>query len=212
MPASALIVVSHGFVPHSLHDRGPRKNKGEYCCPNRPTCPKQRSMKGLSYENDVKLSRLKELLSTDLKGKKVLVFSYYKDTTRYLYKHIGHPDSPHAVEFCKQLGGTHVRRMDSGASPKDRVRIVQHFAPKSNNQPDLSGSEKEIDILISTDVLSDGQNLQDCGFMINYDLHWKEITSAESLHKAPLNIVILDSVSEHEDADALLAAFREFLP
>lgn len=129
-------------------------------------------IKDLSYENDVKLSRLKELLSTDLKGKKVLVFSYYKDTARYLYKHIGHPDSPHAVEFCEQLGGIHVRRMDSGASPKERVRIVKHFAPKSNNQPEISGTEKEIDVLISTDVLSEGQNLQDCGYMINYDLHW----------------------------------------
>jgi hypothetical protein len=62
--------------------------------------------------------------------------------------------------------------MDSGASPKDRTRIIEAFAPQSNRRPELSGSEEEIDILISTDVLSEGQNLQDCGHLLNYDLHW----------------------------------------
>jgi superfamily II DNA/RNA helicase len=62
--------------------------------------------------------------------------------------------------------------MDSDADPRERSRIVRLFAPKSNNAAELTGSEKEIDILISTDVLSEGQNLQDCGYLINYDLHW----------------------------------------
>src|SRR5256714_4999044 len=62
--------------------------------------------------------------------------------------------------------------MDSGADPKERLRIVRGFAPKSNGQPDWVGTDKEINILISTDVLSEGQNLQDCGVLVNYDLHW----------------------------------------
>ena len=49
---------------------------------------------------------------------------------------------------------------------------MQAFAPKSNERPEWSGTEKEIDILLSTDVLSEGQNLQDCALLINYDLHW----------------------------------------
>ena len=44
------------------------------------------------------------------------------------------------------------------------------FAPRSNGREELIGSEKEVDILISTDVLSEGQNLQDCGILVNYDL------------------------------------------
>ena len=48
---------------------------------------------------------------------------------------------------------------------------MQAFAPKSNERPEWSGTEKEIDILLSTDVLSEGQNLQDCALLINYDLH-----------------------------------------
>src|SRR4030042_3350274 len=62
--------------------------------------------------------------------------------------------------------------MDSGASPSERIGLIQCFAPRSNNKLQLVGSDKEVDILISTDVLSEGQNLQDCGLLINYDLHW----------------------------------------
>ena len=46
------------------------------------------------------------------------------------------------------------------------------FAPRANHKAEIAGSEQEIDLLISTDVLSEGQNLQDCGVLVNYDLHW----------------------------------------
>ena len=129
-------------------------------------------IKNITSEKDAKLQRLKDLLSKDLRGEKVLIFSYYKDTARYLYRNLGHPDNPKAVKFCDQLGGVSMRRMDSGADPKERLRIIQAFAPKANDKPEWKGTEKEINILISTDVLSEGQNLQDCGHLVNYDLHW----------------------------------------
>lgn len=62
--------------------------------------------------------------------------------------------------------------MDSGADVRERAHLVAQFAPHANHKPGIVGTEKEIDILISTDVLSEGQNLQDCGILINYDLHW----------------------------------------
>ena len=131
-------------------------------------------VKDIRAEDDAKLARLTELLTTDLRGKKILIFSYYKDTARYLYRHLGHPDNPKASGRTQgsPLQGVTVRRMDSGADPKERTRIVQGFAPKANDKPDWVGTDKEIDILISTDVLSEGQNLQDCGHLVNYDLHW----------------------------------------
>lgn len=129
-------------------------------------------VKDIGAERDAKLNRLKELLSNALLGEKVLIFTYYKDTARYLYRHLGHPDNPDADVFRTQLGGPLIRRMDSDSSPRDRGRYVRAFAPKANDSPDLVGTEKEIDILISTDVLSEGQNLQDCGYLVNYDLHW----------------------------------------
>ena len=129
-------------------------------------------IKNITPDRDSKLIRLKELLSKDLKGKKVLIFSYYKDTARYLYRNLGHPDNPKALKFCHQLGGLSIRRMDSGADPRERLHIIQAFAPKANGKTEWIGTEKEIDVLISTDVLSEGQNLQDCGHLVNYDLHW----------------------------------------
>jgi superfamily II DNA or RNA helicase len=129
------------------------------------------SISAITPEQDTKLMRLKELLAGDLRGQKVLIFSYYKDTVRYLYKHLGGSDEG-AVQWRTSVGDPHIRRMDSGADAKERARLVAHFAPRANHQTNIAGSADEIDILISTDVLSEGQNLQDCGILINYDLHW----------------------------------------
>ena len=126
-------------------------------------------IKDINPEKDAKLQVLKRLLSEDLKGQKVIVFTYYRDTARYLYREL---TGEHGQEFRKRAGNPSIRRMDGGASPAERARIIESFAPVSNNRPDLKGSEKEVDILISTDVLSEGQNLQDCGIVVNYDLHW----------------------------------------
>lgn len=126
-------------------------------------------IRDIGPEQDAKLRVLKKLLSEDLKGQKVLVFTYYRDTARYLYRQLG---DEQGLESGKKVVHPLMRRMDSGASPVERVKLIESFAPRSNNRPDLANSDKEVDILISTDVLSEGQNLQDCGMLINYDLHW----------------------------------------
>ena len=128
-----------------------------------------RLVDGITPDQDAKLQALRQLLSKDLKGQKVIVFTYYRDTARYLYRELG---GDQGTNFRKQAEEPSIRRMDGGASPSERSRLIQAFAPQSNNRPDLVGSDTEVDILISTDVLSEGQNLQDCGVLINYDLHW----------------------------------------
>lgn len=119
-------------------------------------------------ENDGKLEALKDLLAGELAGKKVLIFSTFKDTTRYVHRCLTSDDGWH-----EQAGEPLVRRIDSGNHPNERGGILGHFAPVAN---DAQVSEKDqIDILVSTDVLSEGQNLQDCGVIINYDLTWNPI-------------------------------------
>lgn len=118
-------------------------------------------------ESDKKLIRLHDLLTENLSDQKVLIFTSYKDTARYLYEQIGRSE-----HFLSRLGGRHIRVIHGGTDGATRVRIVKAFAPRSNEQPELAGTPQEIDILISTDVLSEGQNLQDCAHLINYDLHW----------------------------------------
>jgi superfamily II DNA or RNA helicase len=129
------------------------------------------AIKPIKAEQDAKLNRLKELLVGELKGQKVLLFTYYKDTARYLYRELCSAE-PTAVEWREQAGQPNIRRMDSGADTKERATLVAQFAPVANGRPELVGTDKEVDIMISTDVLSEGQNLQDCGVLINYDLHW----------------------------------------
>jgi superfamily II DNA or RNA helicase/HKD family nuclease len=126
-------------------------------------------IKDIAPEKDAKLARLKDLLANELKGKKVLLFTYYKDTARYLYRELGQDKGK---KWRKSIGDPTIRRMDSGEPPKERQRLIQAFSPISNGKPEISGTENEVDVMISTDVLSEGQNLQDCGILLNYDLHW----------------------------------------
>ncbi len=128
-----------------------------------------RLVNSITPDQDAKLQTLKQLLSKDLKSQKVIVFTYYRDTARYLYREL---EGEKGKDFRSQADEPLIRRMDGGAAPSERVRLIQAFAPQSNNRPDLVGTSTEVDILISTDVLSEGQNLQDCGVLVNYDLHW----------------------------------------
>ncbi|HEY5867180.1 MAG TPA: helicase-related protein, partial [Candidatus Tectomicrobia bacterium] len=98
-----------------------------------------------------------------------IIFTYYKDTARYLYQVLMSDENKN---WRARLGNPHIRRIDSNIQTTDRSRIIVNFAPVANGYPDIVGTDREVDLLISTDVLSEGQNLQDCGYLINYDLHW----------------------------------------
>lgn len=120
-------------------------------------------------KRDAKAERLKDLLANDLCGKKTLIFTSYKDTARYLQQVLDDD------AWLKAAGEPHVRRIDSSNHPEERMGIVAAFAPNAMAGTATPTDERQIDILISTDVLSEGQNLQDCGVMINYDLTWNPI-------------------------------------
>jgi hypothetical protein len=115
---------------------------------------------------------LKDLLTGDLKGRKLLIFTHYKDTARYIHRELTDPKSPVGRSLKERLGKVKMHRIDSDADASERKQIIPAFSPKSNDHSDWKGTEKEIDILVSTDVLSEGQNLQDCATLLNYDLHW----------------------------------------
>jgi superfamily II DNA or RNA helicase len=116
---------------------------------------------------DAKLQRIKALLTEDLRGKKVVLFAYYRDTARYVHRELTKDEA-----FLAAAGHPRIAIMDGQVDPATRTRRLVRFAPRANNRPELTGGENEIDLMISTDVLSEGQNLQDCGHLVNYDLHW----------------------------------------
>jgi superfamily II DNA or RNA helicase len=116
--------------------------------------------------HDDKLRKLIRLLkSKELAGEKILVFTEFADTGRYL------------VRQLREAGIEGVEGVDSGTKGS-RADIIQRFAPYYNgsSSPELTRKgKKEITVLISTDVLSEGLNLQDASRMINYDIHWNPV-------------------------------------
>lgn len=116
---------------------------------------------------DAKLQRLKTLLAADLRGQKVLIFTYYKDTARYLYRGLTTDE-----QWLKETDKPNIRRVDSSVKTADRLHLIEAFAPEASGHPHIKGTTQEVNILVATDVMSEGQNLQDCGCLINYDLHW----------------------------------------
>ena len=107
---------------------------------------------------DTKLDALYELLVTKYSGRKVLVFSQFADTVRYLEAQLKSRD-------VKAMSGV-------TGETSDPSQLAWRFSPASNSKLDTIPTEQELRILISTDLLSEGQNLQDCSVVVNYDLPW----------------------------------------
>jgi superfamily II DNA/RNA helicase len=114
---------------------------------------------------DRKLQALGELLVKDRvfenDGKKCLVFTQYMDTAEYLYRNLKEQMEKQGLKISILTGKT---------ASKEREKIIMAFAPKANKLQ--TGLVPETDLLISTDVLSEGQNLQDANYVVNYDLPW----------------------------------------
>jgi superfamily II DNA or RNA helicase len=122
----------------------------------------------ITPDEDAKLNRFKEELLSKSKKGKVIVFSYYADTLKYVFEKLKEDE-----EFMNRLNKK-VEMIYGGVSIGKRQEILERFAPKANisGEDTISGTDRELDIIFSTDVLSEGQNLQDANIMINYDLHW----------------------------------------
>jgi len=122
-------------------------------------------VEAVQVEKDDKLKTLRNLLNrNDIKGKKVLIFSQFADTVQYLYDQLNPQGKNEEIEAIYS------------ESDLSKLKIVARFAPKAN--PELQHrrrGEKDIQILISTDVLAEGLNLQDGNIVINYDLHWNPV-------------------------------------
>jgi superfamily II DNA or RNA helicase len=116
--------------------------------------------------HDDKLQKLTRLLrSKDLAGQKVLIFTEFADTARYLRRQLD------------KVGLEGVAQVDS-ATKANRTDVIQRFSPYYNEHTSKMLSDQgrdEIRTLISTDVLSEGLNLQDASRMINYDIHWNPV-------------------------------------
>jgi hypothetical protein len=131
-------------------------------------------------ERDAKLADLKILIADKIKNpingsnKKVIVFTAYADTAKYLYEQLfGWAEKTYKINTALVAGSEN--KTTFGKNTFDDILV--NFSPRSKGRQKLKNmpTDGEIDLLIGTDCISEGQNLQDCDFLINYDIHWNPV-------------------------------------
>ena len=134
----------------------------------------------VTVERDDKLATLKRVLQEKVRtaprdkdgraNRKALVFTTFADTAQYLYEHIS--------DWVREELGVHIALVTGGSGNRSSsgetgfMEILSRFAPRAQQAESDGG---EIDIVIATDCLSEGQNLQDCDLVVNYDIHWNPV-------------------------------------
>lgn len=140
-----------------------------------------KAMAMITPEEDAKLQHLKGHILNKIKSpinagnKKIIVFTAFADTAGYLYKNL--------AEQMHEEYGLHSARITGKDSPKNTLKpgydfqsLLTLFSPRSKEKHLIMPQESgEIDLLIATDCISEGQNLQDCDYLINYDIHWNPV-------------------------------------
>ena len=136
----------------------------------------------IDSQRDNKLKILKENITHKVNNpingnnRKVIVFTAFADTAEYLYKNISiWAKDLFKIESCL-ITGSGTNQTTLAKCQKDLNSLLTNFSPisKSRDKTDPDAT-KEIDILIATDCISEGQNLQDCDYLINYDIHWNPV-------------------------------------
>ena len=139
------------------------------------------SMNKVTPADDAKLQHVKSLILGKLANpinpgnKKILLFTAFADTADYLYANL----APELLE----IQHLHSAKVTGSAAPKSTLKktydfqeLLTLFSPRSKEKAIvLPGEPAEIDLLIGTDCISEGQNLQDCDYLINYDIHWNPV-------------------------------------
>jgi len=113
---------------------------------------------------DKKYERFLELVLKPNRAQKMLIFSEFSETVKYLYQR-SRREFPNIT--CAMVA--------SSVTSDEKADIIRRFAPKAQTLAGLADHEKEISLLFTTDVLSEGQNLQDAHIIVNYDFHWNPV-------------------------------------
>jgi len=139
--------------------------------------------KKVSPSRDAKLEILKEIIQKKIKhpingdNNKLLIFTAFADTANYLYDNLADWIKAEFAMHVAMVTGSDINRSTlRSLRRKDLNSILTSFSPRSKERAKIYPEMKEeIDILIGTDCISEGQNLQDCDFVINYDIHWNPV-------------------------------------
>lgn len=138
--------------------------------------------KVIKSPEDEKLRHLKSLIQNKINNpinpnnKKVIVFTAFADTAKYLYENLSKWALNELGIYSALVTGTGDNKTDMPGIRKDLASIITSFSPISKERAKIDSSlTDEIDLLIATDCISEGQNLQDCDYLVNYDIHWNPV-------------------------------------
>ena len=156
--------------------------------------------RAVTPDRDAKLGALRTLIAEktgagqiNSGNRKVLVFSAFADTVTYLYDQLA-PDLQRSHGLtCAQVTGTRNRVTGKRRARGGFEDILGRFSPRSKETNALADREGEIDIVFATDCISEGQNLQDCDCVVNYDVHWNPVRLVQRFGRVDR----LGSTNEH---------------
>ena len=138
-------------------------------------------MRKVTSDRDLKLQALTRIIEDKAAqpinpgNRKVLVFSAFADTANYLYRELAPALTAAGLETAMITGSGHGAKTTLGTG-FDFQQIMSMFSPRSKQRHLIMPKEtRDLDVLIGTDVISEGQNLQDCDYLINYDIHWNPV-------------------------------------
>lgn len=140
------------------------------------------AVEDITPEHDQKLNQLSDLIREKITNplnpgnKKVLVFSAFADTVDYLCTNLSERIYEEFGLHSAMITGSDGTKTTVPKLPKDIHTVLTCFSPLSKDKHLIMPDEKaEIDLLFATDCISEGQNLQDCDYLVNYDIHWNPV-------------------------------------
>lgn len=136
-----------------------------------------RQARSVTPDRDAKLEELRRIIAAKRANPinggnmKVLVFTAFADTAAYLYDNLA-SDVSGVTALVTGSGGNLV---SIPGVKSDLATILTAFAPRARKRPASLATEPDIDLIVATDCISEGQNLQDCDCVVNYDIHWNPV-------------------------------------
>lgn len=130
---------------------------------------------------DAKLAKLRDMIEQKCRNpinaanRKVIVFTAFSDTAQYLYANLAPwAKATLGIDAALVTGSAGIQTTLPSLR-RNMSSVLSAFAPRSKERPAEMADEGEIDLLIATDCISEGQNLQDCDWLVNYDIHWNPV-------------------------------------
>ncbi len=131
---------------------------------------------------DAKLADIKQQIHSKVNNPindgnhKIVIFTAFADTAEYLYKHIKKWAKSELNLYSALITGSGTNKSTMPKAGSELNMLLTHFSPRSKERNKVTADvQDQIDILIATDCISEGQNLQDCDYLINYDIHWNPV-------------------------------------